>query len=106
MRTPTGFCASTSRKGPTSADTAPTILRPWPQRSTDVHARPWIGGLQPRHSTTSYPRLNKPVLRRPVEPGLGAVVGMVHGLTGQGSPSPQRHLQRVDHELGAHVVSD
>src|SRR5438093_7015966 len=51
-----------------------------------------------------YSQVNKPVLRRPVETGLGAAVGVVDELdVGAGAAQPERHLERVEHEVGAHV---
>jgi hypothetical protein len=37
---------------------------------------------------------------------LGAVVAVVHGLTGGGLLSPTRHVERVDDQFGAEVISD
>src|SRR5690606_1788465 len=59
---------------------------------------------QPKPSTTSYSRFRPPVLRRPVESALGAVVGVVDQLTVADVPQAQRHLQRVQRQVGAHVV--
>jgi len=60
----------------------------------------------PNLAVVPYNTSHIEVLPRPVESALGAVVGMVHGLTGRGPTPPKRHLQGVHDELGAHVVSD
>jgi IS30 family transposase len=52
-RTPTACCASTSRRGPTSPDTARMTSPPSLPRSTAALARHWVGEPQPRLSTTS-----------------------------------------------------
>ena len=46
------------------------------------------------------------MLRPPIEPGLAAVVGVADGPALGRPASPDRHLQGVDHELGADVVGD
>src|SRR5947208_2164244 len=51
-----------------------------------------------------YNQVNKPVLRRPVEPGLRAMVGMDHG-PAAGIPLLDRHPERVQDELGLEVVA-
>jgi hypothetical protein len=45
------------------------------------------------------------VLRRPVESALAAAVGMQDG-SGFGAAAPDRHLQGVDDQFGAHVIGD
>ena len=49
-RTPTGCCASTSRRAPTSPDTAPTTSTPSPPPSTADRARRSAGRHQPKRS--------------------------------------------------------
>lgn len=44
-------------------------LAPSPSPSTAGHARPSVGGPQPKHSTNRYALLMKAVLRPPLEPG-------------------------------------
>jgi hypothetical protein len=47
------------------------------------------------------------VLRRPVEPGPRATVAVMHELdVGAGTAQPERHLERVEDEVGAHVHSE
>src|SRR6266508_1116888 len=67
-RTPTGCCASTSPRAPTSASTALTSSPPSPLPSTADPARPSTGKHPPRPST-SYcrTRQQQAVLRRPLE---------------------------------------
>ncbi len=50
-----------------------------------------------------YNRVNKPVLRRPVEPELASLVG-VPDQTASGSTMGERHREGVGDELGAQVV--
>ena len=56
-------------------------------------------------STNFYALPNKAVLRRLPEPALGAGIAVVHDaidvFTGAGS-DPQRHLERVEGQLGRH----
>ena len=63
-------------------------------------ARPSEGGHPRNPWTSTYDRFNTLVLHPPVEPGLGAGVGVVHqpvdDLTGAG-PGPQRHLECEPH---------
>ena len=68
-RTPTGCCASTSPRAPTSRAGPPRTSKPSPPRSTTDPARPSAGRHPPKPSTSTYCRSNKPVLRRPVESG-------------------------------------
>src|SRR5205823_8389605 len=49
------------------------------------------------------PHLHLEVLRRPLEPGLGSVIGM-HDRALGGLASPDRHLERVDDELSAEMI--
>src|SRR6266511_6210302 len=51
-----------------------------------------------------YSQVNKLVLRRPVERGLRALIGVVHE-SGGGTASGDGHLERVDDELGPAVGS-
>ena len=75
-RTPTACSASTSPKAPTSHAGAPTTSNRSRPRSTADPARHSAGRRRPKHSTSIYNQVNKPVLRRPVELGLRAAVGM------------------------------
>src|SRR5215204_975111 len=67
MRTPTGCCASTSRRAPTSACTAPTTLQPWRLLSTAGLARRSAGEHLPRRVTGSYDQPKQAMLRRLLE---------------------------------------
>src|SRR5919201_6083670 len=51
-----------------------------------------------------YNQVNKPVLRRPVEPGLAPSVRVVHE-TGLRSTSSDRHAERVDDQLRTEIVA-
>src|SRR5215208_6927765 len=54
-----------------------------------------------------YNQVNKPVLRRPVEPDLAAGVAVVHEPdVGAGCASGERHPQRVEDELATHVLGE
>ena len=66
-RTPTGCCASTSRKARISQRTAPTTSQPWRTRSTPGRERRSAGERRPRPWTRSFDRLRKTLLRRPIE---------------------------------------
>ena len=66
-RTPTDCCASTSRRAPISAHTAPTTWRPSRRRSTRGPERPSAGAHLPKPSTRSCYTYKVPALRRPVE---------------------------------------
>src|SRR5215204_1139159 len=66
-RTPTGCCASTFRRAPTSACTAPRTLRPWRSPSTPGRERPLAGEHLPRLWTSSSDPVTQAVLRRPLE---------------------------------------
>src|SRR5712691_10766278 len=75
-RTRTVSCASTSRKEQTSQDTASTpspLSRP---HLTADPARHSAGKRRPRRSTNTYDRVNRTSLRRPVESGLRAAIGV------------------------------
>src|SRR3954451_18605540 len=71
---------------------------------------------QPRDSTsaprgsalTRYRSLtDNPVLRRPLESGLSAGVAVMDQLdVGAGVATRERHAQRVEHEIGAHVTRE
>src|SRR5215212_511534 len=66
-RTPTGCCANTSQKVPTSALMGPRRSPPWRPPSTQGRAKPSTGKLRPRPLTRcSRPPTNNP-LRRPLE---------------------------------------
>src|SRR3954469_20675971 len=67
-RTPTGCCASTSQRAPTSARTARTTLQPWRLPSTAGLARPLAGKHLPRRLTGSSDQPKRAMLRRPLEP--------------------------------------
>ena len=56
------------------------------------------GAHPPRPSTSTYAPSHKAVLRRSVEPGLGAVVAVDHGALGLAVLD--RHPERVDDEVG------
>jgi hypothetical protein len=58
-RTPTGCCASTSRREPTSAGTAPAISPRLPRRSTAAPARHSAGRPRRKPSTNSCARASK-----------------------------------------------
>ena len=68
-RTPTACCGSTSPKAPTSRDGAPRRSKRSPPRLIAGPARHSAGRHQPKHSTSSYCCSNRPMLRRPLEPG-------------------------------------
>src|SRR5215213_11929318 len=76
MRTPTGCCARTFRRAPTSACTASTTSRPWRSPSTRDPARRWAGELRPKHWTRSSDQPIQAVLRRPLECALDARIGV------------------------------
>src|SRR3954452_17006849 len=76
-RTPTGCCASTFQRAPTSARTARTILRPWRSPSTAGRERLLAGERLPRLWLSSSDQLTQAVLRRPLESTLHAPVAMV-----------------------------
>ena len=89
-----------SPEGPAEAQTLP----PSPPRSTAGPAKRLTGGRRPKHLMSIYSQVNKPVLRRPVEPGLFALVGVVDQ-AGLGLAAGDGHLERVDDEFGAQVVA-
>src|SRR5215213_6143948 len=66
-RTPTACCDSTSPKAPSCLAGTPKKSRPSPRHSTADPVRLSAGRHPPKPNT--YARLNKPVLRRPVESG-------------------------------------
>jgi transposase InsO family protein len=66
-RTPTGCYASTSKKAPISACTAPRRFRPWRPPSTPGPERRSIGKRLQRRLTSCFYRPTKTVLRRPLE---------------------------------------
>src|SRR5580765_2654989 len=101
-RTPTGCYGSTSRGEPTSRDTAPTTSPPSPSLSTADPERHSAGELPRKCSMNIYSQVNKPLLRRPVEPGLRAAIGVVDQAAGWLS-QPVCHLERVHHQLGSQV---
>ena len=69
--------------------------------STAGPARPSAGRHPPKPSTSSYCRSNKPVLRRPIEPGLHAVVGVDHDArVGVRAAAGDGHAQRVGGQRG------
>ena len=55
-RTPTGCCASTSPRAPTSPATAPTTWPPSPTSSTAARARRSAGAPRPKCSTSTSPQ--------------------------------------------------
>src|SRR5688572_3852301 len=66
MRTRTGCCGSTSRKGRTWPRIAPMTSRPWLRRSTQGRARRSAGERQPKLLMRCCDQ-RRQVLRRPVE---------------------------------------
>ena len=102
-RTPTVSSASTSPKAPISADThAPTWTLSL-QHSTVDPARPSAGRPPPRPSTNTYTLSNKAVLRRPLEPGLAAAVGVEHHTPDLAATGSDRFAQRISDERGLHM---
>jgi hypothetical protein len=73
--------------------------------STAAPARASAGRHRLRPSTSSYAQFNKASLRPPLEPGLAAVVGVVHQ-PGRGTPLADGHVERIQGQLGAQVVGD
>src|SRR5258708_17349269 len=69
MRTPTGCYANTPPRALTCRAGPPKRSKPSHTRSTADLARPSGGRHPPKPSTNTYTRCNKPVLRRPIEPG-------------------------------------
>src|SRR5215207_2453700 len=77
-RTPTGCCANTSQKVPTSALMGPRRSPPWRPPSTQGRAKPSTGKLRPRPLTRcSRPPTNNP-LRQPFESALHATVAVMN----------------------------
>src|SRR5215217_1700455 len=103
-RTPTACCASTSPRAPTSATTAPATSPPSLLPSTADPARPSVGEPPQRPSMTSYTPANTAALRRPLEPGLAAVVGVMDQAWG-GVALGDGHVQGVQDQLGGQVLS-
>src|SRR4051812_38262707 len=101
MRTRTDFCASTSPRAPICRATPSPTSMPSPPPSTGGPARPSAGAPPPNHSTNIY-ALSKAVLRQPLEPGLGSVIGVVHDVVGVAGPG-QGHRQRGDGHGGVLV---
>src|SRR3954463_14840089 len=66
-RTPTGCCASTSRKVPTSALMGPRISPPWRPPLMHDPAKPSIGKLRPRRLTYCSRSTTNNQLRRPLD---------------------------------------
>src|SRR5215207_1262209 len=89
-----GCCASTSPKAQTSHAGASRTSRPSPQPSTAAPARHSIGRHPPKHWTSTYDQLNRPVLLRPVESGwVSAVLVIIRRLRHSDAPSiPARLL--------------
>ena len=67
MRTLTACYANTSRREPIYPAGAQRKSQRSLTPSTPDHAKPSDGALRPKHSTTTYTRNIKPVLRRPIE---------------------------------------
>ena len=67
-RTPTGCCASISRRAPTSPGTLAVTSTPSPSRSTRARVRPSDGGHPPRPWTSFYALPDTAALRRALEP--------------------------------------
>ena len=74
----TACSASTSPRAPIWRAGVTANSRPSPRRSTADHAKPWGGRHRPKPSASSYSHFNKPVLLRPLESALTAVVGVDH----------------------------
>jgi hypothetical protein len=94
-------------KGTDSASTAAATSPPSPPPSTADPARPSAGEPQPKPSTITYAHSNKAVLRRPLEPGFGAAVGVedraVHRCPAAGGHrSSQRIADQAGVVVGAH----
>src|SRR6476660_9584574 len=62
-----GCCASTSRKAPISAHTAPRRLQPWRPPSTPDRERRLPGKHQPRRLNSYFGQPTNIMLRRPLE---------------------------------------
>src|SRR5215207_7114171 len=63
--------------------------------------RPLAGERPPKPLTRCYDR-RRQALRRPLEPGLAALVAVVDDLTWP--PLAYRHLERIQHEFGAQMI--
>ena len=109
-KTPTGYCASTSPKAPTSASTALKTSNTSPKNSTAAHAKRSAGTPQPSACVIYYTPLNQAVLRRPLEiaqyagvfahPGrarhrrdAACVLGCRH--SGRSAPSAQKVAEKT-----------
>ena len=92
MRTPMACCDSTSRKAQISAGTRVMSSMPSLTWSTPDRARPSVGKLLPKHSTSSSPKNTKTkmMFRRPVESALAAAIGAMDERIGLAAP-PDRH---------------
>ena len=71
--------------------------------STVDPAKPSAGRPPPRPSTNTYTPSNKALLRRPLEPGLTAAVGVEHHTPHLAAPGSDRFAQRVSDERGLEV---
>src|SRR6476659_10439114 len=98
-----GCCASTSRKAPISAHTAPRRLQPWRPPSTPDRERRLPGKHQPRRLNSYFGQRTNIMLRRPLESALAALVGVED--LGFAKPL-QSLLQRLNAEIRIHRVRD
>ncbi len=74
---------------------------------SDIGLRPVdVGPLSAALALEHMAFLNRPVLRRPIESALTAVVAVDHGARGSAAPAQTGHLEGVDDQLGAQMVSD
>ena len=82
-------------------DAVATALNNRPRKTLNWRKHP------PKPSTTIYYRSNQPVLRPPIEPGLGSAVGMMHQLGKIRVRLPNRVIERLQGQvLGAHRRRD
>jgi hypothetical protein len=93
-------------RAPTCLDTPAVSSTPSPSPSTPGPARPSDGRHPPRPSTSFHAAPHKAVLRRPLEPGLGAVIGVKDhaGDPAVAAPSPDRRGEGVEAQFAAEVV--
>ena len=83
--------------------------RPRRRRARPEHAtaNASAGAPQPRHSTITYTCCKQVVLRRPVEsadrPGIGVMRESGEAGGAFAPPSPERHLEAVQHQRGRHA---
>jgi hypothetical protein len=105
-RTPTVCYANTSPKALTSPDTAATNSKPSQLHSTADPASPQLENTRRSPGRASTICSTQQRCDDSFNLRLAAVVG-VHDRRGLGwLASPAGHVERVDHELGAQVISD